>query len=94
MSVHTVKALNNSDSLFDQNVTVRGWVRSRRDSKAGISFLSIYDGSCFSAIQAVLPNTLENYASDVLKLTAGCSVEVSGKLVASPGKGHESTHTE
>ncbi|ODQ01186.1 asparagine--tRNA ligase [Salinivibrio sp. SS2] len=74
-------------AAVDTEVTVRGWVRSRRDSKAGISFLAIYDGSCFDPIQAVVPNELENYQQDVLRLTAGCSVEVTGNVVESPGKG-------
>lgn len=71
----------------DSEVTVRGWIRSRRDSKAGISFLAIYDGSCFDPIQAVVPNNLNNYNDDVLKLTTGCSVEVTGTIVESPPKG-------
>ncbi len=71
----------------DQEVEVRGWVRTRRDSKAGISFVAVSDGGCFDAIQAVVPNTLPNYESDVLKLTAGASVAISGKLVKSQGKG-------
>ncbi|WBA10710.1 asparagine--tRNA ligase [Salinivibrio kushneri] len=74
-------------AAVDTEVTVRGWVRSRRDSKAGISFLAIYDGSCFDPIQAVVPNELDNYQQDVLRLTAGCSVEVTGNVVESPGKG-------
>ncbi|WP_318490753.1 asparagine--tRNA ligase [Photobacterium leiognathi] len=73
----------------DSEVTVRGWVRSRRDSKAGISFLAIYDGSCFDPIQAVVPNELNNYQNEVLKLTTGCSVEVTGTIVASPAKGQD-----
>src|SRR3546814_1042694 len=68
-------------------VTVRGWVRTRRDSKAGLSFVNVTDGSCFDPIQAVVPATLGNYASEVLHLTAGASVIVSGTLVASQGKG-------
>ncbi|MDH3585367.1 MAG: asparagine--tRNA ligase [Phycisphaerae bacterium] len=68
-------------------VTVRGWVRSRRDSKAGISFLQIHDGSCFDAIQAVVPESLDNYQSQVLHLTTGCAVAVTGKLAQSQGKG-------
>ena len=44
-------------------VTVRGWVRTRRDSKAGLSFVNLSDGSCFDAIQVVAPNTLPNYDS-------------------------------
>ncbi len=73
----------------DSEVTVRGWVRSRRGSKAGISFLAIYDGSCFDPIQAVVPNELNNYQDEVLKLTTGCSVEVTGTIVASPAKGQD-----
>ncbi|MGF1765565.1 asparagine--tRNA ligase [Aliivibrio kagoshimensis] len=73
----------------DSEVTVRGWIRSRRDSKAGISFLAIYDGSCFDPIQAVVPNELNNYQDEVLKLTTGCSVEVTGTIVESPAKGQD-----
>ncbi|MCL4110178.1 UNVERIFIED_CONTAM: hypothetical protein GTU68_026698 [Idotea baltica] len=68
-------------------VTVKGWLRSKRDSKAGISFLAIHDGTAFDAIQAVVPSELDNYQSEVLKLSAGCSVIVSGELVESQGKG-------
>ena len=64
-------------------VTVRGWVRTRRDSKAGISFLAVYDGSCFDPVQAVINNSLPNYNDDVLHLTTGCSVIVTGVVVAS-----------
>lgn len=71
----------------DSEVTVRGWVRTRRDSKAGISFLAVYDGSCFDPVQAVIENTLSNYENDVLRLTTGCSVVVTGKVVASLGEG-------
>jgi asparaginyl-tRNA synthetase len=68
-------------------VAVRGWIRSKRDSKAGISFLAINDGSCFDNLQAVVPNELANYEEDVLQITTGCAVEVSGQLVESQGKG-------
>jgi asparaginyl-tRNA synthetase len=68
-------------------VTVKGWVRTRRDSKAGLSFLHVHDGTCFDPIQAVIPAALPNYQADVARLTAGCSVEVDGVLVASEGKG-------
>ena len=71
----------------DETVTVRGWVRTRRDSKAGISFINVHDGSCFDAIQAVVPAELPNYESEVLKLTTGCSVAVTGVVVESQGKG-------
>lgn len=68
-------------------VSVYGWVRSRRDSKAGISFLAIHDGSCHASIQAVIPQDLSNYSAEVLKLTKDCSVHVEGVLVASQGAG-------
>src|SRR5690606_24755655 len=84
---YTVKQLLNGEVAADTQVGIRGWVKTRRDSKAGISFVSLSDGSCFSPIQAVVPNTLSNYEKDVLHLTAGCSVEIKGKLVQSPGKG-------
>jgi len=70
----------------DSQVTVKGWIRTRRDSKAGISFLAVHDGSCFNPIQAVVPNSLNNY-DEVTNLTAGCSVSVTGKLVESQGQG-------
>jgi asparaginyl-tRNA synthetase len=68
-------------------VTVRGWVRTRRDSKAGLSFVNVSDGSCFASIQVVAPNTLGNYESEVKHLTAGCAVIATGTLVASQGQG-------
>jgi asparaginyl-tRNA synthetase len=71
----------------DGPVTVKGWVRTRRDSKAGISFVNVSDGSCFHPVQVVAPNSLPNYADQVLHLTAGCSVEATGTIVPSPAKG-------
>jgi len=68
-------------------VTTRGWIRTRRDSKGGFSFLEVNDGSCLKNIQVLVGSTLENYTSELLKLSPGCSVEVTGTLVESPGKG-------
>jgi len=68
-------------------VTIRGWVRTRRDSKAGISFIHLSDGSSFHPVQVVAPNTLPNYADEVMRLTAGCAVEATGTIVPSPAKG-------
>ncbi len=70
-------------------VTVKGWVRTRRDSKAGFSFINVHDGSCFDAIQVVALAELENYASEVQKLTTGCAVECRGTLVESAGRGQK-----
>jgi asparaginyl-tRNA synthetase len=71
----------------DASITLKGWVKTRRDSKAGISFVAVSDGSCFQPVQAVVPNTLSNYNDEVIRLTAGCAVEVTGTIVPSPAKG-------
>lgn len=71
----------------DTPITLKGWVKTRRDSKAGISFVNVSDGSCFHPVQAVVPNTFANYEAEVQKLTAGCAVEVTGLIVPSPAKG-------
>src|SRR4051812_48377914 len=68
-------------------ITVEGWIRTRRDSKAGLSFLAISDGSCFDALQIVAPAELPNYQADVVRITSGCAVRATGELVASQGKG-------
>ncbi|RXK34180.1 asparagine--tRNA ligase [Arsenophonus endosymbiont of Bemisia tabaci Asia II 3] len=70
-----------------EEVTVRGWVRTRRDSKAGFSFLAVYDGSCFNPLQAIVNSELDNYKTEVLHLTTGCSVEVTGIVKSSEGQG-------
>jgi asparaginyl-tRNA synthetase len=67
--------------------TAQGWIRTRRDSKAGLSFLALHDGSCFDSLQVVAPETLGNYHDDVLHLTAGCAVTVTGTVAASQGAG-------
>ena len=87
MSTLSGRAILNGDAPKDTSVIVKGWVRTRRDSKAGISFLQISDGSCFHPVQVVVPNTLDNYGEEVLKLTAGCAVEATGTIVPSPAKG-------
>jgi len=72
----------------DRPVTLKGWIRTRRDSKgAGISFLHLSDGSGFHPVQVVAPGTLSNYTSDVLHLTTGCAIEATGMIVPSPAKG-------
>ena len=68
-------------------VEIRGWVRTRRDSKAGLSFIEVNDGTSLGNLQVVAPADLANYADEVQKLTAGCSVIVTGSLVQSPAKG-------
>jgi asparaginyl-tRNA synthetase len=87
MSVIAITDVLAGQYPVNEEITINGWIRTRRDSKAGISFLAIHDGSCFDAIQAITPNELDNYQSEVLKLTTGAAVEVTGILVESPGKG-------
>jgi asparaginyl-tRNA synthetase len=74
-----------------QQVTVKGWLRTRRDSKAdgGLSFLAVHDGTCFDAIQVVAKADLPNYASEVAKLTTHCAVECDGVVAAGPKGGAE-----
>ena len=72
---------------YGAEVSVAGWVRTRRDSKGGFSFLELHDGSTFDGIQVIADGALPNYESDVLRLTIGSSVRVTGVLAESPGKG-------
>jgi asparaginyl-tRNA synthetase len=70
-----------------EEVEVRGWVRTRRDSKAGLSFIHLSDGSGFAPLQLVANGELTNYESEVKRLTTGCALTARGTLVASQGKG-------
>lgn len=76
-----------SAERLGSGVEVRGWVRTRRDSKAGFSFIEVNDGSCLGNLQVVAPAELSNYASEIQKLGAGCSIVVSGELKESPASG-------
>jgi asparaginyl-tRNA synthetase len=67
--------------------TVMGWVRTKRESKGGFSFVELNDGSCLSSLQVIAGENLPNYKDDVAKLQTGCSVRVKGTLVSSPAKG-------
>jgi asparaginyl-tRNA synthetase len=65
---------------------LKGWVRTRRGSK-NVSFVAVTDGSCAKPIQAVVPSDMPGYEAVLPKVTTGCSVEIDGELVESPGKG-------
>ena len=69
-----------------REVEVRGWVKSRRSSKGGFSFVALNDGSCVADLQLVADEALPNYA-EVLGLTAGCAVAAAGTVAESPGRG-------
>ncbi|WP_375758060.1 asparagine--tRNA ligase [Corallococcus exercitus] len=87
MQVVSVKKALSGAVEAGSKVEVRGWVRTRRDSKAGISFVNVSDGSVFDPIQVVAPNSLANYENEILRLSAGASVICRGTLVQSQGKG-------
>jgi asparaginyl-tRNA synthetase len=87
MAHHMISKLLTGAVPVGEQVTVKGWVRTRRDSKAGLSFVQVHDGTCFDPIQVVAQASLPNYADEVARLTAGCAVVATGELVASQGKG-------
>jgi asparaginyl-tRNA synthetase len=87
MPTAAVSAILKGTIPLGSRVTVQGWVRTRRDSKAGLSFVHVHDGSCFDPIQVVVPAQVPNYHDEVLKLTSGCAVSATGTLVRSQGQG-------
>jgi asparaginyl-tRNA synthetase len=87
MAVVSVEQALSGQVAPGEQVTVRGWVRTRRDSKAGLSFVNVSDGSCFAPIQVVAEAALPNYESEIKRLTAGCSVIATGTLTPSQGQG-------
>lgn len=76
---------NNAQSYIDKEVVVKGWVRSVRNSKA-FSFVVVNDGTCQDSLQIVADASLPNY-SDLASMLTGSSVSITGKVVASQGKG-------
>ena len=82
----SVKEARNSNAI-GREVTLQGWIRTRRDSKGGFSFLELNDGSCLANIQIVADANLPNYESEVKQLAAGCSTTIRGTVKESGGKG-------
>jgi asparaginyl-tRNA synthetase len=87
MMEHTIARIFGGAATVGQQVTIEGWVRTRRDSKAGLSFIHVLDGSCIDPIQVIAPADLANYQDEVLKITSGCAIRARGELVPSQGKG-------
>ncbi len=83
-------AITRIHTILDQKTmgiaTVAGWVKTRRDSKAGLSFIQLNDGSCMRNLQIVATEDLANYLRDIMTLTSGCSIIATGTIVASQGK--------
>jgi len=87
MNKYSIADIFNGAMPTGEEVVLKGWVRTRRTSKAGISFVAVHDGSCFDAIQIVVPDTVSNYLDEVVSIGAGCSVIATGTLVESQGQG-------
>jgi len=84
-----IKSVLNHAADLDSQVTLEGWVRSRRTSKGGFSFIHLHDGSCFDTLQIVADGDLKNYENEIIELVTGCSVRIQGTVVASQGKGQD-----
>jgi len=82
---HIAKVLKSAQA--DQEIEVRGWVRTRRDSKQAFSFIELNDGSCFSSVQVVVDADVPGYAETIKQVTTGSSIAVTGIVQDSPGKG-------
>ncbi|MGW8257174.1 MAG: asparagine--tRNA ligase [Thermoguttaceae bacterium] len=83
---NSIKIARQAESI-GREVIIEGWLRTRRDSKGGFSFLELNDGSCFGNIQVLAAASLPNYESEIKKLAVGSSLRVEGEVKASPGKG-------
>ncbi len=86
MSIFRIVELLSTAPPSAEIVTAQGWVRTRRDSKAGVSFVELSDGSCQDTLQLVVPSSLPSYATEVLCLGPGCAIRVEGVLVAVHGR--------
>ncbi len=87
MTEVSVRDLLAGTTPVGSEVTLKGWVRTRRDSKQGFSFINLHDGSCFDAIQVVADKSLPSYEQEILHLTTGCAIVATGQLVESKGRG-------
>jgi len=89
MNSTPIARLLNHSVPVDSDIVIEGWLRSRRTSKGGFSFLHVNDGSCLDSIQAVADGALANYEREILELSTGCAVRIAGRLVESAGKGQD-----
>ena len=80
-----ISAILQHEAAIGSALTVAGWVRSRRTSKGGFSFIELSDGSCFDTLQVVAADALPNYLADVVELGTGCAVEITGTVVEPVG---------
>ena len=85
----TIKDVFASELAEGEQIQLSGWVRSKRSSKGGFSFIHLNDGSCVSTIQVIADESMDNYQQEIEKLSVGCSVSITGSLVASEGRGQD-----
>ncbi|MBD3319762.1 MAG: asparagine--tRNA ligase, partial [Chitinivibrionales bacterium] len=88
MPVYTVKQILQAEHPPANDVEIRGWVRTKRDSKK-FSFIELNDGSCMASLQIIAESSIDGYNDTVVKLTTGSSVAAVGVIVDSPGKGQK-----
>jgi len=86
-SVRIADMFKNEDEYLGKKVVVQGWVRTKRDSKAGISFIELNDGSCLKNFQIVAETEGREYSEILKKMTTGSAMLAEGTVSASPGQG-------
>ncbi len=86
-AIAIVEIFKDESAFQGTEVIVRGWVRTRRDSKAGVSFVELNDGSCLKNLQVVLDRNRPETATMAERLTTGSAVQIRGTITPSPGKG-------
>ena len=86
MELISVKAARKADAI-GKTVKLQGWVRTRRDSKAGFSFIEVNDGSSLGNIQVIADAALPNYEDGIKTLSVGSSLVVVGEVKESGGRG-------
>jgi len=87
MNKHSVADILQGKVDLGAQISLNGWVRTSKNSKAGCSFINLHDGSCFNPVQVVADADLNNYEEEIKHLTTHCSISVEGKVVESQGKG-------
>jgi asparaginyl-tRNA synthetase len=86
-TMRIAELLAQSENNLGKTVQVQGWVRTRRDSKAGISFIELNDGSCLKSLQIIAEHNHQDYQGILSDITTGSSLLVEGEVMPSPGKG-------
>jgi len=85
--VRIADLFRNEHGYVGKRALVQGWVRTKRDSKAGISFIELNDGSCLKSLQVIAEPDCRDYSELLNKITTGSAILAEGTVSASPGKG-------